>query len=79
MFKPSFDLATFVCLTDVYDPYTEFNPVIYNIRLSDEENTKVIREITEEYFNIVLTNETIKKLITLEPKDFVTEYRSLVA
>lgn len=79
MFKPELSRATFVCLMDVFKGYTEYNPVIYNIHMTDEENTKVLKEIVNEYFNASISDDEIKKLITLEPWEFVTRFKNLVA
>jgi len=78
MFKPDLTSATFVCLTDVFKGYTEYNPVIFNTLMTDEENKKVLKEITNEYFNTELSDEDINYLITLESREFVTRYKLLV-
>lgn len=80
MFKPYLTQIPFVCLSDLYikKSYIEYDPVIYNPKLSNEENEKIVKDNVLKYCGIHLTDTCIKKLITLQPEDFITYLRNIL-
>lgn len=80
MFKPYLKHIPFVCLSDLYTrgSYIEYNPVIYNPKLSNEENEKIVRDNVLKYFGLHLTDISIKKLITLQPEDFIAYLKNIL-
>lgn len=78
MFKPCYESTTLICLSDVSTKYDGYNPVIFQAHASPEININNIKKITKEYFGIDLTLEQLESIISLEPKDFIKEYRKLI-
>lgn len=78
MFKPNFGDATFVCLTDLYHRYTEYNPIIFNPQLPEEENKSIIKRLTKKYFGVDLTETQLSKLVSDSAESFVRDFKHMV-